>query len=318
MANASTASSNRIAKKTSWGEMVKRDWKKHYPLYLMLIPVIIYYLVWAYGPMYGVQIAFKDFSPRKGITGSDWVGFEHFIDFFTGPYAWRVIRNTFLINFYNLLVGFPMPIIFAIMINEVRNVLFKRTVQTISYIPYFISLVVMCGMLVEFCAISGIFGEIQVMLGLDPVNLLADERYFRTIYVLSDLWQKLGWDSIIFLSALAGINPELNEAAKIDGASRFKQILHISIPGIMPTIAILLILRIGSMMSLGFEKIILLYNGLTYETADVISSYVYRIGLEEGSFDFAAAVGLFNSLINVTLVVSANKLSAKFAETSLW
>lgn len=301
-----------------WAEMVKADWKKHYMLYIMLIPVLLYYIIWCYGPMYGIQVAFKDFSPRKGITGSDWVGLSNFVSFFSSPNAWRVIRNTFLISFYNLIIGFPLPIIFALMLTEIRNVAFKRTIQTVSYMPYFISLVVICGILVDFCATTGVFGELQRVMGRDPTNLLGDAKYFRTIYVASDIWQKMGWDSIIFLSALSAINPELFEAAKIDGAGRFKQILHVSIPGIMPTIAILLILRIGSMMSVGFEKIILLYNGLTYETADVISSFVYRKGLVDNDFGYATAVGLFNSVINLVLVVSANKISDKLTDTSLW
>lgn len=302
----------------SWGGLVKRDWKRHYMLYLLLIPVLLYYLVWCYGPMYGIQVAFKDFSPRKGIEGSDWIGLQNFVSFFTGAYAWRTISNTFIISFLNMLIGFPLPIIFALMLNEIRGKFFKRTVQTISYMPYFISLVVLCGILVDFCASTGVFGEIQALFGVEPVNLLSEAKYFRSIYILSDIWQKLGWDSIIFLSALSAINTDLFEAAKIDGASRFKQILHVSIPGIMPTIAILLVLRIGGMMSLGFEKIILLYNGLTYETADVISSFVYRKGLVENDFGYATAVGLFNSLVNLVLVVSANKISGKLTETSLW
>lgn len=301
-----------------WGQMVKRDWKRHHMLYLMLIPIVLFYILWCYAPMYGIQIAFKDFSPRKGITGSEWVGFQNFISFFTGAHAWRIIRNTFLISFYNLLFGFPLPILFALMLNEIRNKTFKRTVQTVTYMPYFISLVVLCGIIVDFCATTGVFGEIQRMLGQDAVNLLGEAKYFRTIYVISDIWQRIGWDSIIFLSALSAINSELFEAAKIDGAGRFRQIWHVSIPGIMPTIAILLILRVGSMMSVGFEKIILLYNGLTYETADVISSFVYRKGLVDNDFGYSTAVGLFNSVINLLLVVFANKLSDKLTDTALW
>ena len=304
---------------SNWSAVVAKDWKKHYPLYLMLIPTVLFFIVWSYGPMYGIQIAFKDFSPRKGIAGSDWVGLSNFVNFFSGAFAWRVIRNTFLINFYNLIFGFPLPIIFALMLNEIRSSVFKRTIQTVTYMPYFISLVVLCGILVDFCASTGIFGEVQRMMGSDnPKNLLGEAQYFRTIYVASDIWQKMGWDSIIFLSALSAVNPELFEAARIDGAGRFKQVLHISIPGIMPTIAILLILRIGNMMSVGFEKIILLYNGLTYETADVISSFVYRKGLIDNDFGYATAVGLFNSIINLILVVTANKASDKLTGTSLW
>ncbi len=302
----------------SWSRTVKNDWKRNYSLYIMLLPLVLFYLVWCYAPMYGIQIAFKSFSPRKGIWGSDWIGLDNFITFFKGAYAWRVIRNTLLISLYSLLFTFPLPIIFAIVLNEIRNVAFKRTIQTVSYIPYFISLVVLCGIIVDFTASTGVFGVIQKYLGLEPVNLLGNAKYFRSIYIISELWQRLGWDSIIFLAALASINTELFEAAKIDGANRFRQIWHISIPGIVPTIVILLILRIGGMMSVGYEKIILLYSGLTYETADVISSFVYRKGLIENDFGYATAVGLFNSLVNVTLVVSANAISNKLTDTSLW
>lgn len=310
---------NRPSATKRWSRMVCKDFEKNKMLYLMVLPLVIYYIVWCYAPMYGIQIAFKDFKPKKGISGSPWVGLENFEKFFHGAYAGRVIRNTLLISLYSLIFSFPLPIIFALLLNEIRFNGFKRTVQTITYMPYFISLVVLCGMLVDFCGSTGVFGEIQRMIGISaPKNLLGDARYFRTIYIASDIWQNLGWDSIIFLSALTSINPELFEAARIDGAGRFKQIIHVSIPGILPTIMILLILRIGNMMSVGFEKIILLYNGLTYETADVISTFVYRKGLVENDFGYSTAVGLFNSLVNVVLVYLANKVSDKISGTSLW
>jgi len=303
---------------SQWGYMIKYDWKKHWQLYVMLIPLLVFYFVWAYGPMYGIQIAFKDFAPRKGISGSAWVGMQNFISFFNSAYAWRVIRNTLIINFWNLLFGFPLPIIFALMLNEIRRNGFKRLVQTITYMPYFISLVIICGILVDFCASDGVFAEIGKIFGLAPVNLLGDAKYFRTVYVSSEIWQNLGWNSILFISALTAINLELFEAATIDGAGRLKQIWHVTLPGILPTIAIILVLRIGSMMSIGFEKIILLYNGLTYETADVISSFVYRKGIIDMDFGYATAVGLFNSAVNFVLVIFANKASAALTETSLW
>lgn len=299
-------------------EIIVRDFKKHWPVYLMILPTVIFYLVWCYGPMYGIVIAFNDYSPKKGPFGSDWVGLRWFREFFRSPFAYRTIRNTLVINFWNLLIGFPAPIILALMLNEMRNMKFKRVVQTITYMPYFISLVVLCGILVDFCSTDGVFGAIQRAMGMDPVNLLGDARYFRSVYVGSELWQKLGWDSIIFLSALAGIDQEQYEAATIDGAGKMKQVIHVTLPGIMPTIAILLILRVGSMMNVGYEKIILLYNGLTYETADVISSYVYRKGIVDADFSFSTAVNLFNSVINFALVVFANKVSAVLTETSLW
>ena len=302
----------------SWPSIIANDWRKHWNLYLLILPILVYYIVWCYGPMYGILVAFKEFSPKKGIWGSTFVGLKHFKDFFNSPFAFRVVRNTIMINFWNLIFGFPLPIVFALLLNEIRNKAFKRTVQTVTYMPYFISLVVICGMLVDFTASDGIFGEITRILGGTPTNMLAEPKYFRSIYVVSDVWQKLGWDSIIFLSALSAINIELYEAATIDGAGKLKQVFHVTLPGITPTIAILLVLRIGSMMSLGFEKIILLYNGLTYETGDVISSYVYRKGIIENNFGFSTAVGLFNSVINFALVIFANKASAKMTETSLW
>ena len=300
-------------------QIIVRDFKRHWPVYLMILPAVLFYLVWCYGPMYGIIIAFNDFSPRRGVFGSKWVGLQWFRDFFRSAYAWRTIRNTLLISFYNLLFGFPAPIILALMLNEMRCVKFKRVVQTITYMPYFISLVVLCGILVDFCGTSGLFGELQRMFGVaEPVNLLGDSKYFRTVYVGSEIWQKLGWDSIIYLSALAGIDQAQYEAATIDGAGKFKQVIHVTLPGILPTISILLILRIGSMMGVGYEKIILLYNGLTYETADVVSTYVYRKGIVEANFSFSTAVSLFNSVINFLLVIFANKMSAILTENSLW
>ena len=306
------------SKARSWRIMVGIDWRRNWQLYLLIIPVLIYYLIWCYGPMYGIIISFNDFSPRKGILGSEFVGLRWFKEFFNSPFAYRVIRNTVLINFWNLIWGFPLPIILALMLNDLRSKLFKRAVQTITYMPYFISVVIICGILRDFASSDGVFGEFTKLFGGVPTNLLGDPAYFRLIYVASELWQRIGWDSIIFLSALSAISPELYEAATIDGAGKIKQVFHVTLPGIMPTIAILLVLRIGSLMSLSFEKIILLYNGLTYETADVIASYVYRKGIVEANFSFATAVGLFNSLINFALVVFANKASSKLSETSLW
>lgn len=306
------------SKFAAWRHIVSRDFAKHWPLYAMMVPVMAFYFLWAYGPMYGIMIAFKDFNIRKGIWGSDWIGLKYFIDFFTGPFAWRTIRNTILINFWNLAIGFPLPIVLALFLNELKNQKFKRTVQTITYMPFFISLVVICGMLVDFTTTDGVFGELMKVFGREPMNLLADPKYFRLVYVGSDIWQGLGWNSIIFLSALSAISPQLYEAATIDGAGKLRQVFSVTLPGIMPTVAILLVLRIGRMMNVGFEKIILLYNGLTYETADVLSSYVFRKGIEEANFSFATAVGVFSSVINFCLVVFANWASKRLTETSLW
>ncbi|MDI9469964.1 MAG: ABC transporter permease subunit [Bacillota bacterium] len=287
-------------------------------LLLMFLPVLAYYIIFHYGPMYGLQIAFRDFKPRRGFFGSEWVGLKHFIDFFSGPYAWRLTRNTLLLSLGQLIFGFPLPILFALLLNEVQNRVFKRVTQTVTYLPYFISLVVVAGLLVNFLAKDGVINDIIAFFGGERKAWLQEETAFRTIYVASGIWQQMGWGSIIYLAAIAGIDQELYEAARIDGAGRFKQALHITIPGIAPTIIILLILRMGTLMNIGFEKVILLYNASTYETADVISSYVYRIGIIENDFSFSAAVGLFNSVINFGLILISNRLSRKFSGTSLW
>lgn len=302
----------------AWGRIIRHDWKKHYPLYMMLIPVVLFYIVWLYMPMYGIQVAFRDFIPRRGISGSPWVGFDNFINFFRSVFAWRVVRNTFLLSFYSMVWGFPIPIILAIMLNEVRNKPFKRSVQTISYMPFFISLVVVCGILLDFSATTGVFGEIQRFLGRSPVNLMGDPRLFRSMFIASEIWQNTGFNAIIFIAALSTVNPELFEAAKIDGANRLRQIWHISLPGILPTITILLVLRIGSLMSVSFERVLLLQNGLTMEVSDVISTFVYRRGLIHFDFGLATAVGLFNSVINFAFLIAANRFANKVTGTGLW
>jgi putative aldouronate transport system permease protein len=294
------------------------DIRKNKLLYVMLLPVLLYYVIFHYGPMYGAIIAFKDFSPRLGIWGSDWVGFEHFQAFFTGPYFWRTIKNTVLISFYQLLFGFPAPIMLALLLNEVRHAVFKRTVQTITYMPHFISLVVICGIIKDFTVSDGVMNDIIVFFGGERTTFLLEPSFFRSVYVTSGVWQHIGWGTIIFLAALTGIDQEQYEAAKIDGAGRWKQMTNVTLPGLMPTIIILLILEIGRMMNVGFEKIILLYNPGTYETADVISSYVYRVGLQDFNYSFSSAVGLFNSVINFILLICSNWLSRKFNDTSLW
>ncbi|MDQ0873530.1 putative aldouronate transport system permease protein [Paenibacillus sp. V4I3] len=294
------------------------DIRKNKLLYVMLFPVLLYYVIFHYGPMYGAIIAFKDFSPRLGIWGSDWVGFEHFQAFFTGPYFWRTIKNTVLISFYQLLFGFPAPIVLALLLNEVRHALFKRTVQTITYMPHFISLVVICGIIKDFTVSDGVMNDVIVFFGGERTTFLLEPSFFRSVYVSSGVWQHIGWGTIIFLAALTGIDQEQYEAAKIDGAGRWKQMTNVTLPGLMPTIIILLILEIGKMMNVGFEKIILLYNPGTYETADVVSSYVYRVGLQDFNYSFSSAVGLFNSMINFILLICSNWLSRKLNDTSLW
>lgn len=295
-----------------------RDVRKNKYIYIMAVPVLLYYLLFHYLPMYGAIIAFKDFSPGLGIFGSEWVGLKNFESFFQGPYFLRVLRNTVVINIYQLLFGFPAPIILALLLNEITHNGFKRVVQTVSYIPHFISIMVVCGLIIDFTSKSGVINDLLSMLGFERQSMLLNPGLFRPIYVLSGIWQEIGWGSIIYIAALSSIDTALYEAAHVDGANRWNQIVHITMPGIMPTIVILLILRIGSMMNVGFEKIILLYNPINYETADVISSYVYRKGLLEFSYSYSTAVGLFNSLINFTLLISANKISKRLNDTSLW
>jgi putative aldouronate transport system permease protein len=305
-------------KKTTYNKILVADFKRNRTLYLMAVPVLAYYIIFHYVPIYGASIAFKDFSPGKGIWGSPWIGFEHFRGFFDSYYFWKILRNTILLNVFQLIWAFPAPIVFALLINEIRNIVFKKTVQTVTYMPHFISTVVICGLIKDFCATDGLISNILALFGIEPSNLLIRPELFRTIYISSDLWKNLGWGSIIYLVALAGISQELYEAAIIEGAGRWKQTLHITIPGISPTIIILLILRIGQMMTVGFEKIILLYNPLTYETADVISSFVYRKGIIDINYSYASAVGLFNSAVNFMLLILANRISKRFSETHLW
>ncbi|SFT06193.1 sugar ABC transporter permease [Paenibacillus sp. BC26] len=297
---------------------IRADWKRNWAAYLMALPVIAYYLLFHYGPMYGLQIAFKDFSIAKGIMASKWIGFDHFESFFHGIYFWRLIRNTLLLNLYELLFGFPAAIILALLLNEIRGVLFKRFVQTVSYLPHFISIVVVAGMMVDFLSRTGLINQVIGVFGIEPIDFLKEEGWFRFLYVSSGIWQGVGWGSIIYLAAMASIDPTLYEAARMDGASRWKQTLHVTLPGIAPTIVILFILNMGNLLTVGSEKVLLLYNPLTYETADVISTYVYRKGIMEASYDFTAAVGLFNSVVSFILIVSANSIIKRLSENKLW
>jgi putative aldouronate transport system permease protein len=305
-------------KRKSLIEKIIIDYRMNKFIILMALPVLAYYLIFHYGPMYGILIAFKNYSPVKGIMGSTWVGLKHFKDFFNSYYAWRVIRNTLLLNFYQLIFGFPAPIILALLLNEIKNNVFKKTVQTVTYLPHFISMVVICGMIVDFTAKNGLINDIVTLFGGERVSYLLKPEWFRTVYIASGIWQGIGWGSIIYLAALSGIDQELYEASAIDGSNRWHQLIHITLPSIAPTIIILLILNIGRMMSEGAEKVILLYNPNTYETADLISSFVYRRGLVESNYSFSSAVGLFNSVVNLILLGSANYISKKVNETSLW
>lgn len=298
-------------------KFTERIYNKRY-IYLMALPVILYYLIFHYIPITGNIIAFQDFIPFKGFLKSEFVGFQHFIDFFNSPYAFRVIRNTILMNVLDIIFGFPFPIILALLINEIHNRYFKKVVQTISYFPHFISLVVVCGMIADFSRTTGLFNVIRDIFGLEAENLLINNEYFRTIFVGSGIWKQVGWNSILYMATISAIDPTLYEAAEIDGAGRFKKLWHITLSSLVPLMTIQFILRIGNVMSVGFEKVILLYNPSTYEVADVITSFVYRRGLEEMNYSFGTAVGLFNSVINVIFLVTANRLIRKYSENSLW
>lgn len=299
-------------------KMIIRDFNNNKYLYLMALPVVLFYIIFEYGPMYGAQIAFRDFTPALGITESPWVGVTHFIEFFESRYFWRLIRNGILLNLYDVVFGFPVPIILALLINELKNNTFKRITQTVVYMPHFISMIVVAGMIRDFVAMDGVINDLIDFFGGERSAILQRAELFRAVFVGSNIWQGAGWGSIIYLAALSNIDPQLYEASTIDGCSRFNKIRYITLPGIMPTIVVMFILRMGSMLNVGFEKIILLYNPLTFETADVISSYVFRRGLLEFDWSFSAAVGLFNSFINFFLVYTANWINRRVNENSLW
>ena len=297
---------------------LRADWVRNRSLYVLVLPVVMFYILFNYKPIYGAIIAFQDYVPRLGISGSEWVGLANFKRFFSDIYFGRLMKNTLLLSVYDILFGFPAPIILALLLNEIHNKFFKNVTQTITYLPHFISMIVVCGMLTDFSLSTGLFNDIIEFFGGERHPLLQDPKLYRTIYVASGIWQQVGWGTIIYLSALAGVDSPLYEAAEVDGATKWKQTLHVTLPGIAPTIITMFILKIGKLMSMGYEKTILLYNPSTFETADIISSYVYRIGLLEQDWSYSTAIGLFNSVINFVLLILANKLSKKFSETSLW
>ncbi len=297
-----------------------RKIRVHWQLYILIAPAVIYYALFHFWPIYGVQIAFRNFVPTLGVTGSKWVGLAHLKRFFNSYYFELLIKNTLSINLYQLLAGFPVPILLALMINEIGAKKYQKTVQTVLYAPHFISTVVMCGMITSFLSpSSGLINMIvQAITGREPINYMGRPEMFSTIYVLSGIWQSAGWDAIIYIAALSAVDPELHEAAVIDGASRFQCVLHINLPCILPTITIMFILKMGSMMNVGFEKIYLLQNSLNMEASDVISTYVYRVGLQSAQYSFSAAVGLFNSVINFALLMIFNTLSRMVGQSRLF
>ncbi|WP_240547999.1 ABC transporter permease [Paenibacillus lignilyticus] len=287
-------------------------------LYLMVLPGFLIVLVFAYFPMYGVLVAFKDYNVAKGIWGSEWVGLKYFKQFLDNPMALRTIKNTLILGAYGLVFGFPAPIILALLLNEIRHTALKKFVQTVSYFPHFISTVIIVGMLKEFASLDGLFNQITGLFGLEPINFMTESKYFRTLFIGSGIWQGIGWGTILYLAALSNADPTLYDVASIDGANRWQKIRNISIPAIMPTIIILFILSVGGILGTDFMKVLLMYNPSTYEKADVIDTYVYRLGIEGGRFEYAAAVGLMLSAVSFLFVLITNRLSRKYSETSLW
>lgn len=303
-------------KVTDW---LKKDIKRNYQLYIFLIPGIVYLFIFDFLPMYGVQIAFKKFQISKGIWGSPWVGFEHFIRFFNSFQFFNILKNTLGISLYSLAIGFPVPIVLALVLNQVCNKGFKKLVQTVSYAPHFISVVVICGMVYMFLSPrNGIVNALLGVFGIEPTFFMAKPEWFWTIYVLSAVWVGAGWGSIIFIAALASVNVELYDAADIDGCNKLQVIWNIDIPAIIPTIVIMLILRMGNLMDVGFQKTFLLQNSLNLSASEVISTYVYKVGLVGNQFSYSTAIGFFNNVINFILVVIANKIARSVSEVSLW
>ena len=300
-------------------QTLKKDWIHNRSFYLLAIPIFVYFIIWNYLPMVGVVLAFEKYSARGGFVFSEWVGLKNFADFFGSYYLWRLLRNTVLLSILNLIINFPAPIILALLLNELQSELFKKIIQTISYMPFFVSTVVICGIIVDFMGHDGAITRILVKMGLaENKNLLTIKGYFRPVYVLSSTWQGIGYGSIIYLAALSGVDQELYEAARIDGANRWQQTWHVTLPGIAPTVIIMLIMQIGNLLSSSTDKIILLYNTQTYEVADTIGTFVYRRGLIDGDYGYSTAVGLFNSFVNLMLLFTANSLSRKYSETSLF
>lgn len=307
-----------VPKKT-WAQKWKKLLKRDFHLILLCVPALIFIFTFDYGPMYGIQIAFKDYNSRRGIWGSEWVGLEHFLRFFNSPNFWSVLKNTLSISFYSLIASFPFPIFLALIINQLTNEKFKKVVQTVLYAPHFISVVVLCGMLHVFLSPStGIINNVLASMGLERIYFLGKANLFDDVFVWSGIWQNSGWGMIIYLAALSSIDPELYEAAKIDGANKLKLIWHIEIPQIMPTIVIMLIMNVGRFMNVGFQKAFLLQNPLNLQKSEIIATYVYRMGMLQQQFDFSTAIGLFNNIVNIILLVTVNQICKKLNETSLF
>lgn len=311
-------------KKNSFSNELRNNWQ----LYVLILPLTIWLILYFIKPLGGIAIAFQNYSPFKGILHSDFVGLDNFKDLMSGPssvYFWRAFKNTLIISLYGIVFAFPIPIILALLFNEVKNSNYRKFVQTVTYLPYFISEVVVASLVISFLALNT--GIINVLINnffqifgiqYSEIQFMLIPKYFRTIYISSGVWKSCGFDSIIFFAALCGVSPTLYEAAKIDGANKLKQIIHVSLPGIAPTIVIMLIIRIGHILSIGYEKVLLLYNPMIYSTADILSTYTYRLGMENVNYGLSTAASLLNSIIGFCLVIAANKISKKLTQTSLW
>ena len=306
----------------NFAQRVVRDWKLNKWKYVLIIPVLVYLALFCYKPMYGLVIAFKNYKPTRGIERSAWMDpwYGWFERFFTDPYFGRLIGNTFTISLLTIIFGFPAPILLALLLNEIKSSKFKRTVQTITYMPYFISMVVTCALIRVYCQQDGLISDLVTAFGGTRQNWLIDSAYYRTIYIISEIWQTIGWNSIIYLAALSSIDQEQYEAARIDGANRFQQVLHITLPGLLPTIIILFILRMGNILNVGYEKTLLLYNSNIYDVSDIISTYTYRLSFSGGTpqYSYSTAIGLFNTLVNVTFLLATNFISSRVSENSLF
>ena len=292
--------------------------KKNWVLYVFLVPMLIYLIVFSYLPLYGIQIAFRNYKVTKGIWGSPWVGLEHFRTFFDSYQFWNLLKNTLTLSIYSLIAGFPLPIIFALLLQYCISPKLKKTSQMISYAPHFISVVVYCGMITIFLANNGIVNQILMKLGFDSVRFLSDPKLFKHIYVWSGVLKDLGWGSIMYISVLTSVGPELHEAARVDGASKFQRLCHIDFPAIIPTMVIMLIMRSGEIMNVGFEKAFLLQNSVNLSYSEIISTYVYKIGIQGGQISYSTAIGLFNNIINLVLLLVVNKVAGKVSDVSLW
>jgi len=296
-----------------------RQWSKGKYLLLLFLPTFVYYVVFKYAPMFGLVISFKNYNLFKGIWASEWVGLKYYMMFFQNPDFFKLLRNTIMLGVYKLVFGFPAPIILALLLNELRHAVFKRFVQTVSYLPHFISNVVTASMVLMFLSpSSGIVNHLLQALGFNAINFMAMPELFRSVYVVSEIWQHVGWETIIYLAALTSIDPQLYEAAGIDGANRWQRVIHVTLPGIASAIVILLILNVGHVLDIGFEKVFLMYNPAVYETADIISTYVYRTGIGQGNYSYATAIDLFTGVVSLIFIYSANWIGRKVGETSLW